>query len=94
MAFPAVFMNDNFCTKSFVGDIRRRIVMAVRTGLGLGYRRTIAPVANSAVNPEIIEIVLMRHPERRGIGFMVAGLTFHLQVLEVKLVGKGHFSDR
>jgi hypothetical protein len=66
--------------------------MAIRAGLGPGYWGTFGPVTNSAIDPEILEIVLMRHMQSGCVGFMVAGLTLDFQILEMKLVGKSHLS--
>ena len=78
MAFPAVFMNDDLCAMGFIGNIRRRIMMTIRTGLSLGHFTFMIAMANSAIDPEIIEIILMGNAEFIGIDFVMTGLTFNL----------------
>jgi hypothetical protein len=88
VTLPAVLVKDHFGTEALVCDVAQVRIVAVVAGLGFEIGSAGLVVTGSAIDPEIVEVLLVRRVERHRVGFVVALVAFDLHLLDVFGVGE------
>jgi hypothetical protein len=85
---PAVLVKDDFGTEAFVRNAANLRIVALVAGSRLEIGRAGFVVTGPAIDPEIVEVRLVRRVQRHRVGFVVALVALEFHLLDVLYVGE------
>ena len=94
VAFPAVLVNHDLAAERLIRNPIRPVMMAVAACDRSLFRITIVMMTNAAFDPEIIEVLFVRHVQGRRVDLVMTFLTFDPEIVYVLEVRKDDLAGR
>ena len=92
VALPTALVDHDLGAERLIGDPVWSRVVAVGTALGFGSNTRLA-MTDLAVDPKIVEVIVVRHLQARRIGLVMTVLARESQILYVQRVRKAHCTE-